>query len=108
PLISSTRGSFGSPCTVISRKVALSFLVHFAVSNPGTLTQGVSTVAPDAHGFTGIVLVIVLPVASRYAWRSPLPPPSAAGFTHAPSCSVSGPLPKGVFAGGGTFERNDE
>ncbi len=42
PVMSSTRGSAGSPLTLISRYVACSLVLHSAVSRPGTLTNGVS------------------------------------------------------------------
>src|SRR3954471_12343717 len=107
--MSSTRGSAGSPWTVTSRNVAFSLVEHFAVSSPGTLTHGVSIAAPEAtHGLIVGVLVIVRPVASRYACSVPLPPPSAAGFTHAAVRFGSGTLPKSVFDGGGSVERNVE
>src|SRR5262249_5801677 len=55
----------------------------------------------------GTLLVIVRPVRSRYARSSPLPPASAAGLVHAAAISAFGTRPNSVFAGGGTFERND-
>src|SRR5207249_1932645 len=59
------------------------------------------------HGFAGGLLVMVRPLASRYACSSPLPPASAAGFVHAATMFSSGTLPNKVFAGGGTVDRND-
>jgi hypothetical protein len=83
-------------------------VAHLAVSRPGTLTHGVSIGCSGVtHGFSCGVLVMVLPVRSRYAWRLPLPPASAAGFVHAACMLGSGTLPNSVLAGGGIVDRND-
>src|SRR5262245_49196759 len=108
PVISSTRGSDGLPLTVTSRNVTSSFVTHLPESSPGTLTHGVSTVLPSAHGFNCGLLVIVWPVASRYACRSAAPPASAAGLVHDPLIAGSGALPNSVLVGGSSVERNAE
>src|SRR5438552_9503746 len=106
PTMSSTRGSEGLPFTVTSRyPLAFSFDVHFAVRSPGALTHGVSIGCSGVtHGFGGIVLVMVLPLLSRYACSSPLPPPSAAGFVHAATMVGSATRPNIVLAGGGIVD----
>src|SRR5262245_22713244 len=108
PVMSSTRASDGFPFTVTSRNVAFSFVAHFAVNMPGTLTHGVSIDCSGVtQGFSCGVLVMVLPVRSRYARSSPLPPASAAGLVHAAAMFGSATFPKSVLAGGGTVDRND-
>src|SRR4029453_10556325 len=101
PVMSSTRGSTGLPCTFTSRNVAFSFEVQRAVSRPGTLTHGVSTVGPAAHGLASGPSRNALPVAARYACKSPLSPERLAGFTHAAAWPASGTFPNNVFGGGG-------
>src|SRR5262245_26886899 len=106
--MSLVRGPDGSPCTVTSRYVAFSFDLHSAVSKPGTLTHGVSMGrSGTTQGFLGLTPTIVRPSAAKYACRFPVPPARAAGFVHPASMSVAATLPKRVFAGGGTVERND-
>src|SRR6185436_13376172 len=106
--MSSVRGSAGSPWTVISRYVAFSFDLHSDVSNPGTLTKGVSTFRSGVTHGAGLLLpTIDVPSVDRYAWSVPLPPPSAAGFVHAATMSGVVTRPNSVFAGGGIVERND-
>src|SRR5262245_55487838 len=108
PMMSSVRGSEGSPCTVTSRYVAFSFVLHSAVSNPGTLTHGVLIGRSGlTHGFRGVVPTMVLPSIDKYECRTPLPPPSAAGLVHAAIMLRSVTLPKRVLVGGGTVDRNE-
>src|SRR5690349_18792804 len=107
--MSSTRGSAGLPCTVTSRYEPLSFDTHCAVSNPGTLTNGVSIVfAGITQGFGSAAEPTMLrPDDARYACRSPLPPPSAAGFAHAAIMFSPCTRPNREFSGGGIVDRND-
>src|SRR5262245_30056170 len=106
--MSSARGSLGSPCTVTSKYDPFSFATHCAVNRPGTLTNGVSTVFPFAHtGASAADPTMLRPLAERYACRSPLPPPSAAGFAHAAIIPSPCTRPKRVLSGGGIVERND-
>src|SRR5580765_6329825 len=109
PAMSSTRGSAGLPCTVTSRYDPLSLATPWAVSKPGALTNGVSIgLAGVTHGRGSAGDPTMLrPAAERYACSSPLPPPSAAGFTHA-ACMVSAcTRPKRELAVGGIVDRND-
>src|SRR5207248_1602706 len=109
PTMSSVRGSAGLPWTVTSRYEPLSFDTHCAVSRPGTLTNGVSIgLGGVTHGRGSAEDPVTLrPAADRYAWSSPLPPPSAAGFVQA-ACSVSpATRPNREFDGGGIVDRND-
>src|SRR5262245_38075928 len=106
--MSSARGSLGSPCTVTSKYDPFSFATHWAVSNPGTLTNGVSIVFPFDHtGASAADPVMLRPLAERYACNSPLPPTSAAGFAHAAIIPSLCTRPKRVLSGGGIVERND-
>src|SRR5262249_25132310 len=108
PMMSSVRGSAALPCTVTSRYVAFSFDLHCAVSNPGTLTQGVLMGRSGVtQGFGGVVPTIVRPSVERSACKTPLPPLSAAGFVQAATKLVSLTLPKRVLDGGGTVERKE-
>src|SRR5262245_43970318 len=107
--MSSARGSAGSPWTVISRYVAFSFDLHCAVNRPGKVTQGVSIGrSGSTQGRAGFGLMIVRRSVERYAWRLPLPPPSAAGFVHAAVMLGSVTFPKRVLGGGGLVDRNEE
>ena len=47
------------------------------------------------------------PPDERYACSSPLPPPSAAGLTHAACMFSPCTRPKRELAGGGIVDRND-
>src|SRR5262249_37779577 len=54
PVMSSTRGSDGFPCTVTSRYVAYSFDAQRAVKRPGTLPNGVVIgCSGTTHGLGG-------------------------------------------------------
>src|SRR5471030_894535 len=110
PTMSSARGSAGSPCTVTSRYEPFSLDTHCAVNRPGTLTNGVSIGLGGVTHARGSAddPTILRPADARYACSSPLPPPSAAGFTHAACMPSPCTRPKREFAGGGIVERNDE
>src|SRR5262245_43851233 len=107
PTMSSVRGSEGSAWTVTARYEKPSFATHCALSSPGTLTNGVSILVPDAtQGRGSLELPRLRPAAARYECNSPLPPPSAAGLTHAAVMFSPGTLPKREFSGGGMVSRN--
>src|SRR5262245_11104278 len=109
PTISSVRASAGSPWTLIARYEPASFETHSAVSKPGTLTNGVSIFFSGVtHGFGGNEeeLTPFTPV-ERYECSSPLPPPSAAGLTHAAAIPSTCTRPKRELAGGGESSRNE-
>ena len=83
-----------------------SFDTHSAVSNPGTLTNGVVTLCSGVtHGFGAAADDAMKRPFDKYACSWPLPPPSAAGFTHAAAMFSPCALPKREFAGGGTLSR---
>src|SRR5688572_4077080 len=106
--MSSVRGSEGWPLTMISRYVACSFDVHLAVSSPGRLTNGVSTVLSLTHAGAPPPIAISRPAVRKYAWATALRSSKVVGFVHDPDIAGSVARPNNVFAGGGTVDRNAE
>src|SRR5687768_7874071 len=102
PTMSSVRGSLGSALTCTDRKVPESFDTHSAVSKPGTLTNGVETLRSGVtQGFGAAADDAMKRPFDKYACNWPLPPRSAAGFTHAAAMFSPCALPNRELAGGG-------
>src|SRR5262245_43489946 len=105
--MSSTRGSFGSPCTLPPRYEPRGDDTHSLVRRPGTDTNRVVIVGLALFRGAGSFALAAKRAADRYACNSPLPPPSAAGFVHAETPPNSFSRTNRLVGGGGAFARND-